>query len=126
MKTAAQLTAGELAIYRETAKRRTIERSARLVQRRDHAMSLAREAAAMLRTKFGATNVYLFGSLAQPGAFTEVSDIDLAVEGLRSRDYFRALAAVMSLDRRFRIDLVDLADCVPSLAGVVTEEGKAL
>lgn len=51
--------------------------------RREEALSKAREAARVLREKYGALKVYLYGSLAWSPIFTVHSDIDLLVEGFR-------------------------------------------
>ena len=50
----------------------------------------------MLVEVHGASTVRLFGSLAG-GGFREMSDVDLAVEGLDESRYFAALADLMAL-----------------------------
>jgi predicted nucleotidyltransferase len=53
-----------------------------------------REAAVVLKSCFHARRVVLFGSLAHVAWFTPDSDVDLAVEGLSSDDYWRAWRVV--------------------------------
>jgi predicted nucleotidyltransferase len=125
-RTAAQLTASDVALYRATAQRRAAGRARHLAQRRAHAEALARQAADMLRARFGVTRVVLFGSLAHPGRFHELSDIDLAVDGLQSSHYFRAVGALEELGAGLRFDLVDLADSRDELRSAITSEGKLL
>lgn len=55
---------------------------------------------------FGATDVYLFGSIAK-GTNHEHSDIDLAVSGLPPKDFFKAMGTAMNAIKR-EFDLVDL------------------
>jgi len=55
----------------------------------------ARRLGDLLVRQFGATRVYLFGSLTQDGAFHERSDIDLAAEGLAPTSF----EAGVALDR---------------------------
>lgn len=50
-------------------------------ERRRHLLAAARAAAQALHDEFGATRVWVFGSLTRPW-FHEGSDVDLAVEGI--------------------------------------------
>ena len=59
-----------------------------LLQRAWHTVH---QIAAMLYEDFDATQVAVFGSLAEPDAFAKWSDIDLAVWGIPSEKYFRAV-----------------------------------
>ncbi len=70
-------------------------------------------ASRLLRDRFGATKVLLFGSFAQ-GTPTPRSDVDLAVEGMDPRDQFRAMGALAELLHR-HVDLVILEDLAPEL-----------
>jgi predicted nucleotidyltransferase len=80
-------------------------------------------AAARLRAA-GADRVWLFGSLAGGHPHAE-TDVDLAVEGLPSSEYFGALAALMDiLDAP--VDLVRLEDAPESLDERVRATGEAL
>lgn len=91
-------------------------------RRREEAMHAARRVAAFLRARFGAMRVVAFGSLVHPSAFSEHSDIDLAVSGISPRRFFKAWAAA-GRACPFELDLVDLRDCSPALRRVVEEEG---
>ncbi len=66
---------------------------------------LIRKAASILKS-MGATNVYLFGSLAK-GTFRKGSDIDVAVSGLPPEKYYHAVGEIMSI-LRYPVDLIDL------------------
>ena len=105
MRTAAQLTAEDLAPYRETAQRRSAEREARVAQRRTRAEALSSSAATLLRDQYGANKVVLFGSLIRPDRFNETSDIDLAAEGIHPRLFFQAVGALNDLTAEFEFDL---------------------
>jgi predicted nucleotidyltransferase len=83
----------------------------------------AMECAKLLVEKFGAQRVYLFGSLAE-GYFHLRSDIDLAIEGLEPRLYFKALSKVDDVSGGFEVDLVPLEDC--KFRETVLREGKLL
>jgi len=81
------------------------------------------EARDVLREK-GADRVWVFGSVAN-GETTSSSDLDLAVEGLASRQYFPALG---ELSRRVtcEVDLVRMEEAPDSLRERVLAEGREL
>jgi predicted nucleotidyltransferase len=110
-------TLRHLAERRRQQQQRSTERAQRLS--RDLA-----GAATLLRTRFGATRVVLFGSLAT-GSSSETSDVDLAVEGLPSAEYFRALADRMG-HFGTPVDLVRLEEAPKSLHERSAAEGEPL
>ena len=125
--TALDLSPEELKKYRplEAIRKRRVETRVEVAKRRRRAMSAARKAAKLLKEKFGAKEVILFGSLARRGSFTLYSDIDLAERGI-SDDYLTAMDTVLHMSPEFKIDLVDLAFCLPALGTEVEKEGKPL
>ncbi|MFQ5595518.1 MAG: nucleotidyltransferase family protein [Anaerolineae bacterium] len=80
-------------LRRSSARRRPLP-EARLAR----AWQVARQAAQLLRERYGVSRVRVFGSLLHPNYFHAGSDVDLAVEGLTVRDYWDALADVLFLD----------------------------
>lgn len=97
-----------------------------LAARRARAWKLARRAAVLLKETYGASEVLVFGSLAHRAWFSRWSDVDLAVRGIPNDCYYAAVAAVTGLSREFKIDLIDLDDCLPSLRQVAAQEGIAV
>jgi len=88
---------------------------------------VARTCARRLVQDFGASKVYLFGSLVEEELVHDRSDIDLAVEGLEGRLYFKALRELWRLlPEGGELDLVLLEQAWPDLAGRVTTEGVLL
>ena len=73
---------------------------------------------------FGITKAILFGSLTK-GTFSEESDIDLAVEGLKSADYFPALAAANRQTYRW-VDLKPLEDLYPHFKEKLFSTGECI
>ncbi len=60
--------------------------------------------------KFGIEQGYLFGSMTQPGRFSQSSDLDLAVDSLKHGDPFGLISYLSThLDRD--VDLVPLDQC---------------
>jgi predicted nucleotidyltransferase len=113
------------AVYLPHIRRRWLAEQAAWEQRRQQAWDAAREAATILRLRFGADRVIAFGSLVHHGRFAECSDVDLAVSGIRPASFFRAWA-VVGASCPFELDLVDLADCSPALRKLIEEEGVPL
>jgi predicted nucleotidyltransferase len=90
----------------------------------EHLRAVARACARRLVQEFGASRVYLFGSLLQADLVHSRSDIDLAVEGLEDRLYFKALREVWALlPPGVELDLVPLERAWPGLADRVRAEG---
>lgn len=116
----------ELERYRETLRQR--DREAREWQEKAHrrARQDARHAAALLKSEFGASRVFLFGSVAQEEHLSPHSDIDLAVEGLPPENYYEAVARVQSVTSGPSVDLVRLDRCSDSLRRKIKDTGIEL
>ena len=117
-------TPEELAVYRDTAIRlREQDREAE-TERRERAGVAARAAAELLRSRFHATRVVVFGSLARENtSFTRWSDIDIAAWGLAERDSLYALGDVMDMDTGFEMNLVDVNVCKLAILESIAREG---
>lgn len=116
----------DIAPYRAASHRRRQAEQELLAQRKERAWGTARQAAKLLKERFGATKVLLFGSLAHNLWFSTTSDIDLAAWGIAPEDYFRAVAKLQDLSPEFSIDLVTMEECTLSLSNVVVVEGIPL
>ena len=75
------------------------------------AWQTAHRIAAMLYEDFGATQVAVFGSLTKRESFSKWSDIDIAVWGIPSDKYFRAVWEAEDISRLFKLDLIDFESC---------------
>ncbi len=76
---------------------------------------------------YGVRKVYLFGSLNQPERFHDKSDIDLVVDGLPPRLYFKALAELWRLlPAGMELDLIPFEDADSELHERVVKEGVTL
>jgi len=121
-KTALELSEKEWQAYRPGS--RIVEEPN--LDRLNRAWDVARTAADLLRERFGANRVVVFGSLAHNEWFTHWSDIDLAASGISPDAFFRAVAAVTGLSTEFKVDLVDPQDCRPALRRAIEREGVAV
>ncbi|MDE0482276.1 MAG: nucleotidyltransferase domain-containing protein [Candidatus Poribacteria bacterium] len=73
----------------------------------EQAWQVAYEIATLLYDEFSATQVAIFGSLAEPINFTKSSDIDIAVWGLSDKTHSTAYWKVKGIDTGFKIDLIN-------------------
>jgi uncharacterized protein len=120
------LSMNELEAYRMTLNQRHDEEQVKQVQRLTKATELARQAAALLKERFKAEQVVLFGSLVHGCWFSPTSDIDLAVWGLDALTYLTAVAQLQDLEPEIKVDLVRMERCQPELERVIVQEGRSL
>ena len=79
--------------------------------RREKALELAKQASFLLKRRYGAKRVVVFGSLVWTKGFSAWSDIDLAAWGIAPDKFFSAVADVTGLSPDFKIDLVEPDTC---------------
>lgn len=125
-KTAAALTDAEILRFGEKLKSRQIVHTEQVRLRWTKAYEVASRAAATLKAEFSATRVVVFGSLVNPELFHSRSDIDLAVWGLKERDYYRAVGMLQGLDPDFSIDLIMFEDASVELQRIILNTGMEL
>jgi predicted nucleotidyltransferase len=125
-KTAIQVTDEEMAIYRATAQHQEEQERHEQERRAREAREVAQRAAVLLKSRFDVQRVILFGSLARRDLFHQRSDIDLAVEGIKGRDFWRAWSALDTLGLEWEIDLVDVETASLSLRSTIEREGVEL
>jgi predicted nucleotidyltransferase len=126
-KTALDLTPEDWQAYQPTKIQGTLaEENTFVTKRNEQAWQLARQAARILREKFEAQRVVLFGSLASKGTFTLWSDIDLIAWGIPAARFYAAVATVTGLSPDFKVDLIDPDTCRPGILAVAEREGVEL
>ncbi len=92
-------------------------------KRKEQALQAAEACIRLLKERFGARRVILFGSVAGQGPWHGRSDIDLAVEGLAPEDFFPAYSACCDLlPRGLELDLVPLEDAYPEMRARILGE----
>jgi len=122
-RTAKDLTPEEIREYQKFLTKREEKKKEYLLQRYQEAWSVAKEAAKLLYNKYRAKKIVVFGSLKDPFYFNKWSDIDLAVWGITPDMYFKAVAEIISLSSKFKIDIIDPEDCRDSLRKMIEKEG---
>ena len=102
-----RISAEQMEIYKRTARSRLQSEKALIEERRTRAWELARKAADLLRQDFHVSQVLVFGSLIQEGRFHLSSDVDLAVWGLNSGNWLRAMSAAHELSDDISLSTAD-------------------
>jgi predicted nucleotidyltransferase len=75
--------------------------------------------------KYGAKRILVYGSILRPERFHRRSDIDMAVEGIPSRDFIRASAdLMMAMD--WPVDLKPLEKVDDSFRAMILEKGEVI
>jgi predicted nucleotidyltransferase len=115
-----------VAVYQHSARQREQRRLRALAERRARAWQVAQAAAQILKERYGASRVLLFGSVVHDRGFHPESDIDLAAEGIAPADFWRAWAALDTIDTSFEINLIAVDEATPSLQAVLQKEGVVL
>lgn len=110
-----------LTAFRETARERTRRLDQTRELRRAKAWDVARAAATLLKSRYRAARVVVFGSLIDADRFHPWSDVDLAVWGLSPADYFEAVARVLDVGGEIKVDLIRAERCKPSLREAVQQ-----
>ena len=128
MPTALELRREDWRRYKKGLDRRSAPRRLTPEEQREmnRLLARARELAKMLKRQFGVRKVVIFGSLARMSWFTPGSDVDLAVEGLETREYWRAwkLAEDIIADRP--VDFVQIESVSDSLKRAIDQYGVEL
>jgi len=94
--------------------------------KRKQALRIAKKISRILKEKFGAEKVYLFGSCLSEEFFHINSDLDIAEIGLSTDDFLLALYEVNTLEADFNVDLVDLSKGETRMAQKILKEGIEL
>jgi len=125
MPTALELTRKGWQSYIEAAIRRPAqpELTAKQVEEREEILKRVRLAALMLKRRYFVKRVILFGSLAHESWFVSGSDIDLAVEGIESKDYWQAWRDVEEIIRDRSVDFVEMETVGDSLRMSIEKHG---
>jgi predicted nucleotidyltransferase len=125
MSTALELTREGWKSYLEGARRRSAvpERGPSSESDRRDLWERIQRASRILKDRFGARRVVLFGSLAFSPEFRRTSDVDLAVEGLKKGDYWEAWGTVEEVIDDRSVDLIEIEMATESLRRAIDRYG---
>ena len=104
--------------------RREAERQKSLDDRFRAAWAGFRSVVSMIEADFDLVRVWQWGSLLDRSRFSEISDIDIAVEGLGAADRFFRLVEKAEALTDFSLDIVELERLEPEFAHLIRTRGK--
>ncbi|KPA09468.1 DNA polymerase subunit beta [Candidatus Magnetomorum sp. HK-1] len=84
------------------------------------------QAAQILKRDFGATRVFVFGSLLDRTRYTNDSDIDIAVEGVAHENYWKAWRVVDNFISDQLVDFIDLSDLDEVFQNTIIHQGLSV
>ncbi len=97
-----------------------------LSQRFDQACQDFDKIVKIIIQKYNPERIYQWGSLLNREIFSEISDIDIAVEGITSAElFFQLYGDIMNLTD-FSIDLVQIEKIEPEFAELIKSKGKII
>lgn len=128
MPTALELSREQWQPYIEAARHRITRPKVTLAEQneREQLLNRVRQVAAELKARFKVKRIILFGSLANADWFTLDSDVDLAVEGLTSGDYWQAWRLAEDIINTRQVDFVDIETAKESLRQAILRYGIEL
>ena len=114
-------------MLREAWQKRAEEKQHKKYMLQKDAMKKARQAATFIEERYGASQIYLYGSLAWNHHFDTHSDIDLLVEGFTRQDkYWQMLCEVWKIVSPFPPSVVLAEDACADLLEKVRKQGVEL
>ena len=128
MPTALELSREEWKQYTGSRSQQRPHRTLTEIERseRERLLKRVRDAAVVLKARFAVRRVVLFGSLAHEAWFGVDSDVDLAVEGLDTKDYWRAWRLLDEIIADRPVDLVEIETAEGALARAIQRDGMDL
>jgi predicted nucleotidyltransferase len=100
------------------------ERQKALDERFQAAWAGFRSVVSMIEAEFKPARIWQWGSLLDRPRFSEISDIDIGVEGLGSADRFFRLVEKAGALTRMPLDIVELERLEPEFANLVRTRGR--
>lgn len=95
-------------------------------QEREQLLARVKEAVVELKKQFSVRRVMLFGSLVHRAWYVPDSDVDLAVEGLDPKLYWKAWGLVEDIIATHPVDLIDIKTAGESLRQAIERDGVEL
>ena len=120
------LTQEKIELYKLATHERWEHEKKELSRQYQHAWSLARQLAALLKQEYHVHQVAVFGSLIHESLFHSRSDLDLAVWGLDEERYYRAVSKLSTLNPEIKVELIRIEDSNDSLRAIIEQEGIIL
>ena len=111
---------------RQFLERKEKNRKKVLVKRYNQAWQDSQEIIKFIIERYNPKRIYQWGSLLDWEHFAEISDIDIALEGITSADQiFEIYGSIMNMSD-YSIDLVQMEKIAPEFAEIIKKKGKVV
>ncbi len=114
-----KLSTAQVIRYRTGLQQRLQHHKQEQFQKQQRGWQVARQAGQILKSRWNASKIVLFGSMLETAKVHSHSDIDLAVWDLPESDYYRALGELLDIDPEFSIDLVEIKHAKPTILAAI-------
>jgi predicted nucleotidyltransferase len=116
----------DMAAARLNLNRASLLRKKQLHERYAQACADFSKILAVIVEKYSPRRIYQWGSLLDESSFTEVSDIDIAVEGVTDAASFFALYGDAMRCTGFSLDIVQIEKIEPEFAEIIRSKGRVV
>ncbi len=111
---------------RDFLKEKEQRRKEYLRERYKKAQTEFRGIVTLIIESYNPKRIYQWGSLLRPEQFSEISDIDMAVEGIDSYETFSRMYGEAEKLSSFPLDLIEIDKIHPLQADSIRERGKVV
>lgn len=118
--------AKDIAMVRAFLARKAAARKSRDEARWREAVADSAAIIEMIKEEFNPRAIYQWGSVLNREQFTSISDIDIAVEGLRSAEEFFDLIGQAQRLTRLPLDIVEIEHVEPAYVRLIKEYGRCV
>lgn len=116
----------DVATVRAFVERKVATQNARNEARWQQAVVDAEAIIKMIHTDYQPTAIYQWGSVLDRDQFTGISDIDIAIEGLKSAEKFFELIGKAEKLTRLPLDIVEIEHVEPEYAHLIKTHGRCV
>lgn len=116
----------DVATIRDFVGRKVAATKARNEARWRQAVADAEAIIAMIKTDYQPVAIYQWGSVLNKEQFSNISDIDIAVQGLTSAEQFFELIGKAETLTRLPLDIVEMEHVEPEYAHLIKTYGRCV
>ncbi len=116
----------DIARARGFVRQKELERKEKLKKKLNQAKADFKKITCMIIDKYNPAKVYQWGSLLNEAHFSEISDIDIALEGLKSAEEFFQIYGEAMRMTDFSLDIVEVDKIEPEFRENIISGGRLI
>jgi predicted nucleotidyltransferase len=117
------LSASEMSLMRNNLRHRILEKERKLAERYQSAKHDAGKIIHHIAEHYHPSRIYQWGSLVSGSHFSEMSDIDIGIEGIQDSAVFFSIIADAEKMTAFPLDIVQMETIDPLFAKGIRKKG---